>query len=300
MRQRSAPSIYRWSRPAIVALTIFGALLTSYLTVTHFFGSGPALCAAGSGSGCDVVLNSEYARVFGIPLTIFGALGYITLGSLAAATMLVKSEDIKLKENLRRQTSFLLFLVSTAMLVFSGYLMYLIAFAIRDAAGQPTPCFYCFSSAITVTAIWLLNLYGHEWKDAGQLVFTGLIVGAIVLTGTVGVYSYQSRLAVVNQTFAGRLAQHLTASGAKMYGAFWCPHCKDQKTLFGDAVKEVPYVECAPDKNNPRKQSDLCRSKKIEGYPTWEFSGKLYEGQKSLSELADLSGYTGPRDSASK
>src|SRR5690242_11019622 len=28
-------------------------------------------------------------------------------------------------------------------------------------------------------------------------------------------------------------AQALSASGTKMYGAFWCSHCNNQKALFG-------------------------------------------------------------------
>lgn len=34
------------------------------------------------------------------------------------------------------------------------------------------------------------------------------------------------------------LAKHLTAVNAKMYGAFWCVHCHEQKELFGqEAVR---------------------------------------------------------------
>ncbi len=44
------------------------------------------------------------------------------------------------------------------------------------------------------------------------------------------------------------LAKRLKAAGAKMYGAFWCSHCFEQKQSFGkDAVADLPYVECYPD-----------------------------------------------------
>ncbi len=47
---------------------------------------------------------------------------------------------------------------------------------------------------------------------------------------------------------AVELAAKLNASGAKMYGAFWCSHCQDQKETFGkDAIGSFPYVECFPD-----------------------------------------------------
>ena len=44
------------------------------------------------------------------------------------------------------------------------------------------------------------------------------------------------------------LAKRLKAAGAKMYGAFWCSHCFEQKQAFGkEAMADFPYVECYPD-----------------------------------------------------
>ena len=45
------------------------------------------------------------------------------------------------------------------------------------------------------------------------------------------------------------LASCLTKNGATFYGTEWCPHCKDQKKLFGDALAQVNYIDC--DKNSP-------------------------------------------------
>lgn len=43
------------------------------------------------------------------------------------------------------------------------------------------------------------------------------------------------------------LAKQLKEAGAKMYGAFWCSHCFDQKQIFGAAaMADFPYVECYP------------------------------------------------------
>lgn len=91
------------------------------------------------------------------------------------------------------------------------------------------------------------------------------------------------------QTYEARLAEHLAEQDATMYGAFWCPHCSDQKALFGDAVDDVPYVECDPEGEDAQPQ--LCREKNIEGYPTWEIDGELYPGTRSLEELATLTGF---------
>ncbi|MFZ2205136.1 MAG: thioredoxin domain-containing protein [Minisyncoccia bacterium] len=65
-------------------------------------------------------------------------------------------------------------------------------------------------------------------------------------------------------------AQCLKDKGATFYGAFWCPHCKEQKALFGSSVKFLSYVECStPDASG---QTQQCKDKKIEGYPTWELA----------------------------
>ena len=91
------------------------------------------------------------------------------------------------------------------------------------------------------------------------------------------------------------LADHLTASGAVMYSAYWCPHCHEQKELFGkEASEQLKVVECAPDGRN--NQADLCRSKGLEGFPSWEINGEIDSGVKPLEVLADLSGYQGDRD----
>lgn len=89
--------------------------------------------------------------------------------------------------------------------------------------------------------------------------------------------------------YEARLANHLAEQDAAMYGAFWCPHCTDQKELFGDAVDRVPYVECDPEGENA--QPDVCAAKEIKGYPTWEIDGEFYPGTQSLEELARLSGF---------
>lgn len=97
------------------------------------------------------------------------------------------------------------------------------------------------------------------------------------------------RNSVVAVSPEASLAQHLATTGSTMYGAYWCPHCADQKAMFGDAVDQLPYVECADDGENA--QPDLCRAKGIQAYPTWEINGQLYPGVKSLEDLAQLSGY---------
>ena len=91
------------------------------------------------------------------------------------------------------------------------------------------------------------------------------------------------------------LARHLRKIGAKMYGAYWCPHCHDQIALFGkEAYSILPYVECAQDGKN--SQANACLEAGVRGFPTWSINGKKYEGTQTLEQLAQASGYKGPQN----
>jgi hypothetical protein len=88
------------------------------------------------------------------------------------------------------------------------------------------------------------------------------------------------------------LAKHLRKIGAKLYTAYWCPHCHSQKQRFGkEAVKQLEVVEC--DRGGVNPQPQLCRDKRVRFYPTWEINGKLYPGNHSLESIANFSKYRG-------
>ena len=81
-------------------------------------------------------------------------------------------------------------------------------------------------------------------------------------------------------------AQCITDSGAKYYGAFWCPNCKNQEAMFGRSAKLLPRIECStPD---GRGQLPVCQEANIQGYPTWEFAdGARVTGTQALELLAE-------------
>jgi uncharacterized membrane protein/glutaredoxin len=301
-RRRSTPWLHRWSRPIIIALATIGVLDAGYITLEKWGVITTLVCPV-FGGGCEKVLNSPYATIFGQPLSLFGFLAYLTMGVLAALPLFVNAErNKKLRSSLEQKTWLLLFLGGVAMTVFSGYLVYLMAFEIQAF------CFYCLGSAFFSLSFLVLSIIGHEWKDMGQAIFGGLITAMVVLIGTLGVYANVK--APVTDNAPGEvapavtttsnpsqvaLAKHLQQIGATMYTAYWCPHCYDQKQWFGqEAVKSLNLVECDPQGRNA--QPKLCQSKGIEGFPTWEINGNLDSGAKSLEKLAQLSGYTGPTD----
>lgn len=138
-KPRTLPWIYRWSRPLMAGIAAIGAAVTAYLTITRLTGD-PTACPTG---GCDVVLASPYATVFGLPLALFGFLAYTSIIGFAIAPLLVNAPDQKqLRATLERWTGLLLFIGGTAMMLFSGYLMYLLTSEIKAV------CIYCVGSAV--------------------------------------------------------------------------------------------------------------------------------------------------------
>ena len=94
---------------------------------------------------------------------------------------------------------------------------------------------------------------------------------------------------VSNNSDYDEFAKCITESGAKMYGAFWCSHCKDQKESFGSSWEKINYVECSlPD---GQSQTQICIQEGITGYPTWEVGdGNRLSGRLSFEKLSEMSG----------
>lgn len=83
------------------------------------------------------------------------------------------------------------------------------------------------------------------------------------------------------------LASDLNSLNSRMFGAFWCSHCYDQKQAMGfEAMQTLPYLEC--DKEGYKNQRSVCVERKLPGYPTWEIGGKLFPGEKSVEELREI------------
>jgi uncharacterized membrane protein len=292
-RRRSEPS-RRWLRIAMAVLASIGAVDTGLITLKRWGMVGPLICLGG-GDGCDKVLSSAWGSLFGQPLSLFGFLAYASVLVLSVLLLVLRADS---------RGPFLqlcwsgLFLSTLGMSVFSLLLMGVMVFRIQAF------CAFCLMSALLSLALLVLSLIGNDWEDRGQLVFSGVMVGLLVLLGglawatavgspAVGVgrgVPIPVRSASTPATI--QLAEKLSASGVKMYSAYWCPHCHEQKEMFGkEASARLTIIECAPD--GLRSQAALCASKKIEGYPSWEIAGRIESGVKPLLWLADKVGFKG-------
>ncbi len=81
-------------------------------------------------------------------------------------------------------------------------------------------------------------------------------------------------------------ADCITSSGAKFYGAFWCPHCQKQKADFGKSAEKLPYIECSTP--NGKDMLPVCTEAEIKSFPTWVFSdGSRLSGEQTFQTLSE-------------
>jgi uncharacterized membrane protein len=293
-RRRGDPG-RRWARLAMAVLATIGVLDTGSITLHRWGVLGPLLCPGGS-DGCDKVLSSPWGTFLGQPLSLFGLLTYLAVLLLALLPLLLKGES---RAELHQKSWWALFLLSTGMAIFSIVLVGVMLFKIKAI------CAFCLLSATLSLALMVLAIVGGEWAEPGQLIFRGILIGLAVLVFGIGWATALERpesgiskgvappVTAPSAPAAIALAKHLTAKGAVMYTAYWCPHCHEQKELFGkEATAELKVVECAPDGQN--SQAALCKTKQIQGFPSWEINGTIDSGVKPLAKLAALSGYKGP------
>ena len=296
----------KWARVAISILSTVGVIDTGSITLNKWGWIGKLNCPGGIG-GCDKVLNSSWGNLFqtndfSIPLSLIGLISYLLILLMAIFPLIpiLKNQ----KNNLSRLTWWGSFYISTANFIFSLILISIMIFKIKAF------CFFCLLSCLISFSLLLLNLFGGNWEDYGKLFFRGFVMSvAVLLAGMIWSTSVDPSTKEISNNVQGmppaviaisspekiKLAEHLTKEGAVMYNAYWCPHCHDQKEMFGkEAAEKLNLVECAQDGFNNKRE--LCEAKGITGFPTWEINGSLDSGVKSLKELAELSNYTNTKD----
>lgn len=261
----------------LLGLALIGIGLTAYLTATAWLGSKVAGCAAGG--GCDVVLSSRWATLFGLPTSFWGLLAYASLAAIA----FIKREDLHWK---------LAWCVALFGVLYSLYLTY-IAYTELEAA-----CPYCLTSlSLLLLTLGLVvyqrpsNIPRFSWPRWSA----ATVAGGLVLVFALHIYYGTPQTTVTGVPEDPKLqalAEHLAKEDVKFYGAYWCPHCQAQKAIFGSSAHRLPYVECSPNGRNA-PQASICRVMNIRSYPTWVIKGRRYTGELSLKELARLTGYTG-------
>ena len=127
----------RGLRVATAVLALLGTGIAGYLTWIHYAGLEP-VCLGGHG-GCERVQSSPWSQLAGIPVSVLGLAGYVSiLASLA------------LPEDPGRTAAALLSLVGAG---FSAWLTYV------EIAKIEAICQWCVASAVLMTTLAVLTTW---------------------------------------------------------------------------------------------------------------------------------------------
>lgn len=125
-----------------------------------------------------------------------------------------------------------------------------------------------------------VGIASEESPKSKMLIWGGIL---LIIAASYGGWWYYANHRYDN------FAKCLSSNQAKMYGAYWCPHCAEQKAEFGQSFRYVNYVECAIKGSND--MTPACKAAGIKHYPTWQFGqNPPVEGQFPLQELSDKTG----------
>jgi uncharacterized membrane protein len=129
-------SIIRW-------LSVLGLMVCVYLIYLHYKPNEHAFCNINDYFNCDIVNKSEYSVLFGIPVSILGALAYVAI--FATTTALIR-------QKLPRIALGLLALFCAISLAFALYLSAMEFFILYAV------CIFCVASQLIIISIFSLSL----------------------------------------------------------------------------------------------------------------------------------------------
>ena len=264
--------------PAFAAL---GTIETTYLTWIKLTEMTP-LCGSET---CADVLSGPFSTIpfTNLPISLIGILSYGTVLFASSQT-----------NNQKIYGDITLF-ITTAMATFSGYFMYLLVFVLQ------TSCNFCYASAIMSCSMaiiaWQAKVVPNLTRAFSITTSSALlsfVTSIAIFYTTNSIYFPNKAEASVTSIVqasksikfdddddtsntkkpplikkesskeAMKVANLLKQTNAKMYGAYWCSHCFNQKNELGMQAYEehyYQYIEC--DKEGYNSQYPLCRSNKV-------------------------------------
>lgn len=125
----------------VLVIAILGFADSTYLTVEHFKGVIPPCSIAGG--ECGVVLQSAYAKILGMPVSLLGSIYYLIVA--VGVFAYIDSKKTKILKWILLFTAF--------GLIASAWFVFVQAFILHAY------CLYCLGSALTSTLLFLFACY---------------------------------------------------------------------------------------------------------------------------------------------
>ena len=120
-------------------VSLLGFTDAAYLTANHYLGVSLKCYFV---HGCDVVTNSPYAVIFGIPVALLGSFYYLTMFILSVYCLDTGNAKI---------------LRFTSILTATGFLASIYFVSLQLCVIKQL-CFYCMISAVTSTVLFIFGI----------------------------------------------------------------------------------------------------------------------------------------------
>jgi len=252
-------------------LGIAGILVSLYLVHEHYKDeeeSGPSICEISSRVSCSVVLKSQFAALFSIPLAVLGITWNAVHLALTFQIFISETKDLTTWIGAH-------FIWSLMGIGFVFYLLFA-----EIILG--TLCPFC-----TLIHIITVGLFYFSWKiyskrtirpNFQHSIFTlhrWLLVIGIIHILLLVYFNYPTDPPLPQEKVAD-FAKCLTNDGIIMYGSPRCSHCVRQKKLFGEAFEFIKFINC---------DEFPCSEKNVSGYPTWI----KYQGESEIERTVGVS-----------
>ena len=129
----------KWLYRASIALVVLGLLVSIYMTI-YKVTSNDSMCL-GSGD-CSTVNASKYSEVNGIPVAVFGMIGYLAI----LAVHYFENRNRFFKQN----STLMIFGMALTGFIFTVWLIYV------EVALLNAICPFCVTSQVAMTIIFMI------------------------------------------------------------------------------------------------------------------------------------------------
>jgi uncharacterized membrane protein len=129
----------KWLYRSSVALSILGLLVSIYMTI-YKITSNDSMCL-GSGD-CSAVNSSKYSEVNGIPVAVFGMIGYLAI----LAVLYFENKNGFFKQN----GTLMIFGMALTGFLFTVWLIYVELVLLKAI------CPFCVTSQVSMTIIFII------------------------------------------------------------------------------------------------------------------------------------------------
>jgi len=129
-------------RNVSLLLILAGVVICGYLSYSEIANT-TTVCIEGGAFNCDVVQNSAYSRIAGIPIAVLGLVAYLALGALVLLENRV--------EVLQDYGAALVFALTLFGFLYSAWLTYIEFFQLKAL------CPWCLASATIMTLLLIVS-----------------------------------------------------------------------------------------------------------------------------------------------